>query len=171
MEVRLRDRNAVLLEILEHAPLPVDLESGVQLERGRAQVALERSLVGVELPVRNQVRRMHERTRAEIALVPSLPGMRPDVNQQIILALEPLMALGTLVRPVRRWHKRNGLVVLEVRQDVLLQLVRAVEGEGTDLAAAFAGGASGSLGTGLGRSGRTVVAAAVRRLGLVVDRG
>lgn len=34
--VRLRDRNAVLLEILEHAPLPVNLEAGVQLERGRA---------------------------------------------------------------------------------------------------------------------------------------
>lgn len=80
------------------------------------------------------------------------------------------MALGTLVRPIRRWHKRNGLVVFKVRQHVLLQLVRTVEGEGADFAAAFttAGGRSGSFGAGLGRS-CAVVTATIRRLGLVVD--
>lgn len=116
----------------------------------------------------DQIRGMHERARAEVALVAPLARVRPDVDEQVVLALEPLMALGAFVGPIGRWHERDRLVVLEVGQHVLLQLVRAVEGERADLAPAIAAG-GGALGAGICRSG-AIVAAAVRRGGFVVDR-
>lgn len=69
--------------------------------------------------------------------MPSFAGMRPDVDQQVVLPLEPLMALGTLVGPIGRWHKGDRFIVLEVGHYVLLQLVGTVEAEGANLALAF----------------------------------
>lgn len=83
---------------------------------------------------------MHKGTGAHVALVPPLAGVRPDVDQQVVLPLEPLMALGTLVGPIGRWHKRDRFVVLEVGHHMLFQLVGTVETEGADFALPFRGG-------------------------------